>query len=54
MTRIILHSDMNACYASIEAKLNPSLKGKAMAVAGNPKIETALSSQKPRSQGNGR
>ena len=28
MKRIILHSDMNACYASIEAKLNPDLKGK--------------------------
>lgn len=36
MKRVILHSDMNACYASIEAKLNPSLKGIPMAVAGNP------------------
>lgn len=36
MKRVILHSDMNACYASIEAKLNPKLKGIAMAVAGNP------------------
>ena len=27
MKRVILHSDMNACYASIEAKLNPKLKG---------------------------
>ena len=26
MKRVILHSDMNACYASIEAKLNPKLK----------------------------
>lgn len=34
MTRLILHSDMNACYASIEAKLNPSLKKKPLAVAG--------------------
>jgi DNA polymerase-4 len=34
MTRLILHSDMNACYASIEAKLNPSLKNKPLAVAG--------------------
>lgn len=42
MTRIILHSDMNACYASIEAKLNPSLKGKAMAVAGNPKNRNGI------------
>lgn len=37
MKRVILHSDMNACYASIEAKLNPKLRGIAMAVAGNPK-----------------
>ena len=37
MKRVILHSDMNACYASIEAKLNPELRGIAMAVAGNPK-----------------
>lgn len=37
MQRVILHSDMNACYASIEAKLNPKLRGIALAVAGNPK-----------------
>ncbi|MDY3006813.1 MULTISPECIES: hypothetical protein [Anaerococcus] len=37
MIRTILHSDINSCYASIEAKLNPSLKNKAMAVAGDPK-----------------
>ena len=37
MERVILHSDMNACYASIEAKLNPKLKGIPMAVAGDPK-----------------
>lgn len=37
MLRTILHSDMNSCYASIEAKLNPKLKSKAMAVCGDPK-----------------
>lgn len=42
MEKIILHSDMNACYASIEAKLDPSLKGKAMAVAGNPKNRNGI------------
>ena len=42
MKKIILHSDMNACYASIEAKLNPALKGKAMAVAGNPKNRNGI------------
>lgn len=33
---------MNACYASIEAKLNPSLRGKPMAVAGNPKNRNGI------------
>src|SRR5699024_6103310 len=35
MERVILHSDMNSCYASIEAKLNPKLRGLPLAVAGN-------------------
>ena len=34
MERIILHVDMNNCYASIEAKLNPKLKGLPLAVCG--------------------
>jgi DNA polymerase-4 len=35
MDRVILHSDLNACYASIECMLDPSLKGKPVAVAGS-------------------
>ncbi len=35
MKRIIIHSDMNSCYASIECSLNPELKGKAVAVGGS-------------------
>lgn len=35
MERTILHADMNNCYASIEAKLNPKLKGRPIAVCGS-------------------
>ena len=35
MSRIILHSDLNNFYASVECMLNPSLKGKDVAVCGN-------------------
>lgn len=37
MERIILHVDINNCFASIEAALNPSLKGRAIAVCGSEK-----------------
>ena len=33
--RIVLHSDLNNCYASIECVLHPELKGKYLAVCGS-------------------
>lgn len=35
MERIIIHSDLNNFYASVEKKLNPELSGKPVAVCGN-------------------
>lgn len=34
--RVIFHVDMNSFYASVEAAYNPKLKGKPLAIAGNP------------------
>ena len=34
MTRAILHSNLHAVYASVEFMLDPSLRGKAVAVCG--------------------
>lgn len=35
--RVILHVDMNSFYASVEMAFDPALKGKPLAIAGNPK-----------------
>ena len=36
MERIVIHSDLNNFYASVERLLNPELFGKPVAVCGNP------------------
>ena len=33
--RVVFHSDLNNCYASIECMLHPELKGKYIAVCGS-------------------
>lgn len=35
MSRVVLHSDLNNCYASIECMLHPELRGKYIAVCGS-------------------
>lgn len=40
--RAILHIDMNAFYASVAQHLDPSLRGKAVAVAGDPERRSGI------------
>ena len=40
--RTILHSDMNNCYASIELLHHPELRGKPLAVGGDPEARHGI------------
>lgn len=40
--RVIMHIDMNAFYASVAQHLDPSLRNKAVAVAGDPKRRSGI------------
>ena len=42
MTRIVMHIDMNAFYASVAQHLDPALRDKPVAVAGDPKKRNGI------------
>lgn len=42
MDRVVLHSDMNNCYASIELLHRPELRGKPLAVGGDPEARHGI------------
>lgn len=42
MDRTILHCDMNSCYANIELLFHPELRGKPMAVGGDPELRHGI------------
>ncbi|MCQ4794085.1 DNA polymerase IV [Anaerofustis stercorihominis] len=42
MDRVILHSDLNNFYASVECFYNPTLRNKPVAVSGNPELRHGI------------
>ena len=42
MDRVILHSDMNSCYASIELLHHPEWRGRPLAVGGDPETRHGI------------
>ena len=45
--RVVLHSDLNNCYASIECMLHPELRGKYIAVCGSTEDRHDRSCEEP-------
>lgn len=48
--RVILYSDLNNFFASVETALHPEYKGKPLIVCGDPENGSALCSPKTRRQ----
>ena len=42
MDHVILHSDMNSCYANIELLHHPELRGRPLAVGGDPEARHGI------------
>ena len=42
MERVVLHSDLNNFYASVECLYNPKLRGKPVAVVGDPEVRHGI------------
>ncbi|MFQ9798630.1 MAG: hypothetical protein ACLR23_06445 [Clostridia bacterium] len=42
MQRVILHSDLNNFYASVECLYQPSLRGRPVAVVGDPQLRHGI------------
>ena len=42
MDRVILHSDINSCYASVERLYKPELEGKPFAVCGSQEMRHGI------------
>ncbi|MCL2159505.1 MAG: DNA polymerase IV, partial [Oscillospiraceae bacterium] len=42
MERVIMHSDLNSCFAAIECLYNPKIRGLPVAVCGDPELRQGI------------